>query len=495
MKIGVIGAGIGGLATAIRLANKGHRVTVYEKNDLPGGKMSEIRADGYRFDTGPSLFTLPHLIESLFEECGEVLRDYINYSLLDNNCKYFFSDGMVFNFYHNKEKLKKEIEEKTIESFDNIEKRLNESEELYTISAPVFLFNAFQKISNFTTPPFRNIVFQLHKLNFGKTMHNVNKQSFKDPRMVQLFDRYATYNGSNPYQAPATLNMITHLENNIGAFFPDRGMYSIVQSLYKLALKKGVQFEFNSQVSEIIITNKKASALRIGNTIINCDTIVSDADAKYVANNLFKSPLKNRLNKSTPSSSALIFYWGIKKEFPKLDIHNILFSADYNKEFKSIFEEKSITQDPSIYIFISSKQVPTDAPKSCENWFVMINVPPNKGQNWDLLIREARKDIVEKINSILNTDIESYIECEHIGSPLTIEANTMSADGALYGTASNSMFSAFLRHPNFIRGINNLYFVGGSVHPGGGIPLCIASSEIVSKEIPPASYLDPRNHE
>lgn len=489
MNIAIIGSGIGGLCSAIRLANKGHKVVVYEKNTTAGGKMSEIKEHGYRFDTGPSLFTLPHLLEDLFAESGENLKNYLPYELLENNCKYFFPDGMEFNFYHDKKKLKAEIESKTIEKYEHIEKRLLESEELYTISAPVFLFNDFHKLSNFNTPPFRNIVFKLHKLSFTKTMHEANQKSFNDKRLVQLFDRYATYNGSDPYKAPATLNMIAHLENNIGAFFPKKGMYAIVQSLYDLVIKKGVEFRFNSLVTEIIVENKKATGIRVNDQIHSYDTIVSDVDAKYLANNMLNHPLKKRLNNAVPSSSAMIFYWGIKKEFSNLDVHNILFSDQYKDEFTHIFKSKTIIDDPTVYIFISSKVVPSDAPKGTENWFVMINVPADCGQNWDELISDARKNIITKINKALNTNIEEYIEFERIGSPLTIERNTLSYGGALYGTASNSMFSAFLRHPNVLGSIKNLYFVGGSVHPGGGIPLCVASSEIVCKEIPAATII------
>jgi len=261
-------------------------------------------------------------------------------------------------------------------------------------------------------------------------------------------------------------------------------MYHIVDSLYELAIKQGVQFRWNTTIREILIKDKKAIAVRTSKQTIPFDKIISDADAGYVSTHLLKDhPLKSRLRKASLSSSALIFYWGIRKEFPQLDLHNILFSGDYANEFRKIFKEKEITKDPTIYIFISSRMIPEDAPAGCENWFVMINVPANQDQDWEKLIKEMRGHLIAKINRMLQTDIEKYIEAEQVASPLTIQKNTNSLHGALYGSSSNSIFSAFLRHPNSLKEISDLYFIGGSVHPGGGIPLCLASAKIVEQEI------------
>ncbi len=485
MKAAVIGSGIGGLAIAVRLAVKGWNVTVFEKNGKPGGKLSEIRMNGYRFDTGPSLFTLPEMTAKLFKLCGEEISEKLPYKLLENNCRYFYDDNTVFNFYHDKEKLKAEIENKTTENPENIFRRLEKSEEMYTLSAPVFLFSSFHKISNFNTEPYKKIALRLHKLDFFRTIHQANSSDFTDPKMIQLFDRYATYNGSNPYKAPATLNMIAHLENNLGAFFPLKGMYSIVENIYQLALKQGVKFRFNTLVDKIIVENGKVNVLKYGEQTENFDVIVSDSDSRYVSENMLeKHPLKNRLAKSELSSSALIFYWGINKVFNELDVHNILFSSDYKTEFRKITIEKTLSDDPTVYIFVSSKICTDDAPAGCENWFVMINTPAHNQNLTDEVIQQARKNIIRKINQFLKTDIEKFIECEQFVTPFILEKRTLSKNGALYGSSSNSMFAAFLRHPNSLRSIKNLYFTGGSVHPGGGIPLCMASAEIVDNEIP-----------
>lgn len=485
MKIAVIGSGIGGLATACRLASKGHEVTVFEKNTSPGGKIGEIKMGGYRFDTGPSLFTLPELVEELYSAAGETVPSTFAYKKLEVLCKYFYNSGENLIAWSDQQKFTDECVQKLGEDPSTIASYFKSASSIYKITADIFLFNSLHKVKNLLKFSVLKSLLQVHKIRFYKTMHSANRSNFKSPLLIQLFDRYATYNGSNPYKAPATLNVIAHLENNLGTYFPKQGMYSIVQHIYKLALKKGVRFNFNSLVTSIDIKNKKVVGLTVGYKAFAFDKIVSDSDINYVINNLMDHPLKKRFNRLEPSSSALVFYWGVNKEFPELDLHNILFSGDYKEEFNNLFLKKTIDTDPTVYIFVSSKMIKSDAPKNCENWFVMVNAPSNSKENWEELIRTTKKNIITKINKSLKTNIEDYIEHEKIASPITIEQNTLSKGGALYGNSSNSMFSAFLRHPNFLKGVKNLYFVGGSVHPGGGIPLCLASAKIVDNEISP----------
>lgn len=324
-------------------------------------------------------------------------------------------------------------------------------------------------------------MLKLHKLDAFRSMNRANKGYFSDPRVVQLFNRYATYNGSNPYVAPATLNIIAHLEHNLGAFFPKKGMYQISESLYELAVELGVSFHFGQKVDEITVSEKSVTGIRIGEIPIAADLVVSNADVVPTYRHLLASEKAPERTLTQPrSSSALIFYWGMEALFPELDLHNIFFSQDYSGEFETMWEEAGISDDPTVYLYISSKQVPDDAPAGKENWFVMINVPPQNGQNWDALVAQARKHIIAKLSRMLGRDIESLISSESVLDPRRIEAETSSYQGALYGNSSNNRFAAFLRHPNFSPRIKGLYFCGGSVHPGGGIPLCLLSARIVS---------------
>ena len=302
--------------------------------------------------------------------------------------------------------------------------------------------------------------------------------------MVQLFNRYATYNGSNPYRAPGILNIIPHLEFNMGAYYPEGGMYKITESIYNLARSLGVIFHFQSKVDRILVEHRHATGIVVNNTAYPADIIVCNMDVVPAYRYLLpeeKQPEK--ILKQERSSSALIFYWGIKHEFKQLLLHNIFFSSNYEEEFSFIFDKKNIYHDPTVYINITSKEDPGDAPEGMENWFVMINVPCNDGQNWDQLITEARKNIIDKLSRMLNTRIDTLIVEEDILEPRTIESKTQSYKGALYGTSSNNRLAAFFRHPNFSGEINSLFFCGGSVHPGGGIPLALSSAKIVDSLI------------
>jgi len=476
----VIGAGIGGLATAVRLRSQGYEVKVYEANAYPGGKLSEFDLQGYRFDAGPSLFTLPEEVDALFELTGKNPRDYYSYEALDPITRYFFPDGTRLDAFADPARFAEEVEAKTGESQDRILSLLSKSRELYDITHHVFLERSLHKLDTYLRKETLQSILQLHKLDAFRSMNRANTQFFQDPRVVQLFNRYATYNGSNPYEAPATLNIIPHLEFNKGAYFPIGGIYQITDSVYRLAQDLGIEFHFGTPVDRVVVEDGQAVGIAVDGQIHHAEVVVSNVDIVPTYRKLLRDQEAPEQTLNQPrSSSALIFYWGVKKEFPELDVHNIFFTEDYQAEFAHIWEKKSLYHDPTVYIHISSKKHAADAPVGGENWFTMINVPHDAGQDWDQLIETTRTSILEKVSKMLGKEIQPYIEVEHILEPRTIQSRTGSFLGALYGNSSNNRFAAFLRHPNFSRKIKNLYFCGGSVHPGGGIPLCLLSARIV----------------
>jgi phytoene desaturase len=347
----------------------------------------------------------------------------------------------------------------------------------------MFLFGSMHKLSNYVSASAFKTLFNLPKLEFWRSMHNSNTSRFKDPRTVQLFNRYATYNGSDPYRAPATLNLIAHLEHNIGAFILKGGMHQLSRSLEKLANELGVEIHYSHQVETILHDDKRVHGLRCATGEVEADIVVSNMDIVPTYKKLLRDmkPPKHILNQER-STSAMIFFWGMNTEVSDLEVHNIFFSDDYPKEFKAL-RHGQMSDDLTVYLYISGLRNPADAPKGKQNWFVMVNAPSDQGQDWESMRQAARQAIIRKLNAQLNFDVSTAIEVEDHLDPTLIEARTSSFQGALYGSSSNSHLAAFLRHPNFHRKIDNLYFCGGSVHPGGGIPLCLASARIVEQMV------------
>lgn len=479
MKVGIIGAGIAGLAAAVRMACQGHEVDVFEANSYPGGKLSAFELGKYRFDAGPSLFTMPQYVDELFELAGENPRAHFDYLQLDTVCHYFWEDGTRLNAYADPSAFANETEQVLQVPKERLLAILKESERKYQLTGKTFLEKSLHKMDTWFTKEVAKAIVQIPTLDLFRSMNRANERIAQHPKLVQLFNRFATYNGSNPYKAPGLLNIIPHFEHHFGAYFPKGGMHAITDSIYELGKRKGVKFHFDAKVSQILVEKEKAVGLRVQEQHHAFDRVICNMDIFHAYRHLLpdqKSP--ERILKQPKSTSALIFYWGIKKSFPELGVHNIFFSENYKKEFATM-EKGSVFEDPTVYINITSKEEAGDAPEGCENWFVMINVPPNQGQDWAVMIPQIKKYTLEKLSRILGIPVASLIEEESILDPILIESRTQSHQGALYGTSSNNKMAAFLRHPNFSKRIQELYFCGGSVHPGGGIPLCLLSAKII----------------
>lgn len=477
----VIGSGVAGLAAAIRLAVVGYRVDVYERNASAGGKLSFFEKDGFAFDAGPSLFTQPQNLEELFAFAGEPIEEYFNYEKVDLSCHYFFENGKRIKAFTNAERLADELQAQLGEDRNKVISYLQRSERLYNNIGSIFLNHSLHKRSTWLQKPVLKALQTVRIPYLTGTLHNYNRSSFRTAEAVQLFDRFATYNGSDPYRTPGMMSLIPHLELNEGTYYPTGGMISITKALVKLAEKKGVQFHFNSPVQQIIHHAGTAKGIVVNNENVFADVVLSNADVYFTYQQLLNDEQQTRkVAKQERSCSGMIFYWGMNREFPDLHLHNIFFSKNYAAEFQSLFLQHRLYNDPTVYVNITSKMEKGLAPDGKENWFVLINAPSDSGQNWQQLRTQLKQVVIDKLSRMLQTDIAAAIETEEYLDPVRIEERTGSYKGALYGTSSNSKMAAFLRHPNFTKKIEGLYFCGGSVHPGGGIPLCFKSAKIAT---------------
>ena len=476
----IIGSGVGGLATSIHLAKAGFEVIVIEKNDFIGGKVNSKSIGKYRFDMGPSVFTSPELVDELIALSPKAVSfDYVK---LEESCRYFFSDGKQINLPAQVDGLVDTLSKEFSEDPEILRRELEKRAKNYKAAYPVFITVSLHRWKEWLNKHLFAAIVRIPKFGLFRSMASVNRQKFKHPHTQQIFNRFATYNGSSPYKSPGMLNIISHLELNIGPFMPKGGIVSVSQSLYQVAINLGVEFHLNETAIKIEHDQNKVGAVQTTKGRYDADIIVSNMDVHFTYEKLldnFKAPKTILLQEK--SSSAIVFYWGIKKEFPNLGIHNIFFAENYQDEFKDIFDRKILSQDPTIYVHISSKQEKDDAPEASENWFVMVNSPIDVGQNWEDAVSTLRKHLLKRLSFTLKEDIESLIEVEDIMHPQIIESRYFGKQGSIYGNSSNSASAAFYRHPNFSKSLKGLYFSGVTVHPGGGIPLALNSAKIVAR--------------
>ena len=479
----VIGAGLGGLSAAARLAHAGLEVHVFERADGPGGKAGTLELGGFTFDAGPSLVTMTDVIEEPFLDCGREPADYLNFTRLEPICNYFWPDGTTLSSHHDVEAFGREVEASTRDGAEELRRYLRYSQRIYDVAGEQFLFKSISEGSSLLNWSTLKALFKAYRMDVRRTMHRANASFFSDPRMVQLFDRYATYNGSNPYWMPATFNLIQHVEYGLGAHTVEGGIRSIPAALERLAREEGARFHYGTEVERILLDGKRVRGVRTDGGEEGFDAVVSNADVVHTYGSLLGdtgSRPARRYQRLEPSSSALVFYWGVEDTFDQLDVHNILFSPDYREEFRDLFGRKRCPVEPTVYIHVMSKHVPDDAPPGAEAWFTMVNAPHVAGQDWEAEVGRTRRAVVERIESTLGIQLEPLIACEEVLAPPDIEQRTTSNRGALYGISSNTRMSAFVRQRNRSKHHPGLYFAGGSAHPGGGMPLAILSGKIAA---------------
>lgn len=479
LNISIIGAGIGGLSAACLLASKGHKVSIFEKNNSFGGKMNLVEAEGYRFDTGPSLFTMPETLEALFTQCGTSLAEQLTLLSLSTNCRYTFADGTRFDNHHSLEATLEEIKRIAPKDLEAYKEFLSYSENLFHKTEHAFIRNPLFDMSDF-----KNLdLLSFFKIDAFTTVSKRVDSYFKSPYLRQFFKRFTTYNGSSPFLAPATLNVIPHIELNQGGYYVKGGLFKIVEALYNLVLSLGVEIHFDSEIKQIHTESKRVSSIElISGEKVSTSLIVANSDATETITRMFdESSISHRKQQKAkavePSCSGFVLLLGINKKYEQLLHHNIFFSKNYEREFEDLFVRKVMPEDPTIYIANTSFTDKEHAPEGSSNLFVLVNAPYlSDSFDW----KDEASKYTDRIISILEekglTELSSSIQFQEIITPQDFYTSYRSNKGSIYGTSSNSKFSAFVRPHNKSKMIDGLYFVGGSSHPGGGIPLVIQSA-------------------
>ncbi len=474
----IIGAGIGGLSAAIRLAAAGRRVILYEKNNQVGGKMSQIVADGFRWDTGPSVITMRHVFAELFAAAGRNLDDYLTLLPVEPLTRYFYPDGFVLDATRDLAHMTAQIAQLDERDVEGYLAYLAYVARIHRITGPVFIYDQPPTPRSFLRVPVR----EWFQIDGTRTMAQAIDGFVHTPQMRQLLGRFATYVGGSPYLAPATLNVIAHVELNGGVWYPQGGIYQIAVALEKLARELGVEIVTGVSVRRILLHMGQVVGVALADgTVVQADTVLSNLDVtttyrQLLPRHTYRPPL-------APSCSGFIMLLGVRGETPQLAHHNIFFSRDYPAEFDAIFHQGVPPDDPTIYVAITSKTDPDHAPPGHENWFVLVNAPPlGDGYDWQTK-GVAYRDVVLARLATHGVDLHGRIATQHIWTPLDLQRHSGAWRGALYGQSSNSKLAAFLRPHNRAKDVGGLYFAGGTTHPGGGVPMVALSGKVAAEMI------------
>jgi phytoene desaturase len=478
----VIGAGIGGLSAAIRLAAAGRRVIVLEQNSSVGGKMGEIHRDGFRWDTGPSVITMRAVLKDLFRIADRKLDNYLTLLPLDPITRYFYPDGTVFDATRDWPRMAEQIaklDERDVEGYAAF---LAYAARLHRITGPAFIYGSPPGLSSIKhVSPFDAL-----QIDGLRTMDTAIRGFVRSPHMRQLLGRFATYVGASPFLAPATLNVIAHVELTGGVWYPEGGIYSIARALAKLAEELGVEIWTNAPVQEISVEHgRTVGVVRADGTRIAASDVIANVDVATVYEKLLPSTRVSvrrvhSLAQRELSCSGLVLMLGVEAKYESLIHHNIFFSSDYRREFDDIFKRAIPPEEPTIYVAITSKTDATDAPEGCENWFVLVNVPPiSERFDWSTAAADYRESVLARLAEF-GFDVRGRIRNEAMLTPLDLERLTGARRGALYGASSNNRWTAFRRPYNRAQDVRGLYFVGGTTHPGGGVPMVILSGKVAA---------------
>jgi len=479
----VIGAGIGGLTTAIRLQYAGYDVTVLEKNPKVGGKMYEMEETGFRWDTGPSVITMRHVFEDLFNDVGRNLSDYLTLLPVDPLTRYFYPDGTIFNASRDWSVMADEIAKLNERDVEGFLEYLAYAARIHRITGPVFIYDKPPTPASFAKVPIQDWL----KADPFRNMHGAIKRFVTSEKMRQLLGRFATYVGGSPYLAPATLNVIAHVELTGGVWYPQGGIYTIASALEKLATELGVTIKTNCGVEQINITDGQVSSVTCANEKTHkADIIVSNVDVTTTAKHLLPTDAipqskRNKLESFDPSCSGFVMMLGVEGNYPKLAHHNIFFSSDYKREFQQIFDEEVMPDDPTIYLCITSKTDSNHAPDGHENWFILVNAPALSDKfDWEQNKQSYRNKILNIFADKYSLDVRDKIKVEKHLTPANLQQMSGAWRGALYGPSPNNRFAAFKRPHNRSKDIKGLYYVGGTTHPGGGVPMVMLSGNVTA---------------
>jgi diapolycopene oxygenase len=482
-KVIVIGSGLGGISAAISLAQEGYEVSIHEKNDKIGGKLNVLKAQGYSFDLGPSILTLPHLFERLFTRSGKRMSDYFSIRPLRPHWRNFFEDGKVVDLYPEPEKMAEEAR-KVGEDPANLVRFLEYSAGLYDLTNEGYFEQGLD-----TSAEFREFygLGKFLKFDLFRSMHGGVARHLKTRHMRDIFDYFIKYVGSSAYHSPAFMNCMPTIQYRYDLWYVDGGLYHIALGLGRLMDELGIQIHLNSEVSEVRKEGSRVTGLVANDVFHPADIVVSNMEVIPAYEKLLAEDeaFLKTLEKYEPSCSGLVLELGLDRQYPQLAHHNFLYSEHQKEHFHTVFRKRELPPDPTIYLVAASRTDPTVAPPGCDCLKILPHIPHIDDKRPltrdDYMVLKER--VVDKLERMGLENLRQHTVFEHCWTPLDIREQYNSNKGSIYGVVSDRFKNLAFKAPKQSVRYPNLFFVGGSVNPGGGMPMVVLCGQNVAKKV------------
>jgi phytoene desaturase len=492
LSVGVVGGGLAGLAAACTLAARGHRVTLLDKNPWVGGKAAVHKQDGFRFDMGPTILTLPSVLKRIFEEAGKPMKDYLDLVLLDPQWRCFFQDGSVLDLVADVEKMKANLKSfsKNPNAAAGYDRFLQISKRLHQVSNKFFFWRSIESISDTfeTSGAFSlEVLSDVMSLRMGRSVAGLVRACVPDEKAAQMIDHFTQYVGSSPEASPAVLCGIAHMQTEEGVWYPMGGTRAVPEALYKLGTELGVTYRTEADVEKILTTSKRAEGVKLttGETLM-FDAIVSNCDSVRTHRELLQGTEAQtsfeKRRKYEPACSGVVLYLGLKQKYDHILHHNFVFSRDPHEEFEWIYNKGEPAPDPTCYVCAPAQTEPGVAPEGGEALYILVHTPfLRPHHDWSKMLPDYREVILNKLETTGGMKgIRDRIVSEASLTPEGIHKRYRVLNGAIYGLASHGRFMGAFKPGNRSRDVKGLYLAGGAAHPGPGMPMVMMSGWIAA---------------
>ncbi|MCI5072059.1 NAD(P)/FAD-dependent oxidoreductase [bacterium] len=488
-QIAIIGAGLGGMSAAIALRSHGYHVDLYEKNNHLGGKLNQLEKDGFTFDLGPSIFTLPQYFRSLFQRAGKNFDDYVKLTAVKPHWRNFFEDGLVLDLYKEQDLMFEELK-KLSGSFEQHKQEflafLQYSKQQYDIVESGYFAKGLDNLMDFIKH------YGLFKLFFKIDHRNKMSQSidqhFSDPHLKRIFEYFIKYVGSSAIDSPGFMNLMPHIQFEYDLWYVDGGLYNLAHGFEKLLHDIGVNIHLNTEIDRIEHVSNKVTGIQLkGQGLKHYDYVVSNMEVIPAYETLLEQPesFTNGLKKFEPACSGLVLHLGVKQHYPQLAHHNFFYSKDQKKHFNTVFKEKKLPDDPTIYLVAPTRTDASKAPEGCDNIKILPHIPYINDENPytpDDYV-DFKERVLDKLEGMGLDNLRKNTIVEDMWTPLDIQKKYYSNKGSIYGVVSDWDKNYAFKAPKQSKKFKNLFFVGGSVNPGGGMPMVTLCGQNVADQL------------